>query len=221
MKTTVKICGLASPEHVDIAVKAGADMVGLVFFEASPRNVTVEAGAALAERARGRAEIVALSVDADDDKLAAVVDAMRPDWLQLHGRETPDRVAAINKQFGVPCMKAIGVADAADLDRVADYRAVCGRLLLDAKPPKDASRPGGLGATFDWTILADFNPGLAWMLSGGLNADNVAAALAVTRAPGVDVSSGVESAPDQKDAGLIEAFVAAVRAHDARKTAAA
>ena len=221
MKTTVKICGLSCPDHVDIAVKAGADMVGFVFFHASPRNVTLAAGAALAEHARGRAEIVALSADAEDDELAAIVAALRPDMLQLHGQETPQRVAAISKQFGVPCMKAIGVAGVSDLARIADYQAVCDQVLLDAKPPKGASRPGGLGAAFDWTILRDFNPSLTWMLSGGLNADNVSAALAATRAPGVDVSSGVESAPGQKDAGLIEAFVAAVRAHDAGRAAAA
>ena len=221
MKTTVKICGLSSPDHVDTAIKADADMVGLVFFDASPRNVTIDAGAALAEHARGRAEIVALSVDAGDDKLAAIVSTLRPDMLQLHGRETPERVAAISEQFGVPCMKASGVADASDLARVGDYRAVCDRVLLDAKPPKDASRPSGLGAAFDWTILRDFDPNLTWMLSGGLNAKNVSTALATTRAPGIDVSSGVESAPGQKDASLIEAFVAAVRAHDAGKAAAA
>jgi phosphoribosylanthranilate isomerase len=221
MKTTVKICGLSSPDHVDIAVKAGADMVGLVFFDASPRNVTCEAGAALAEHARGRARIVALSVDADDDRLAAIVAALHPDLLQLHGRETPERVAAIRDRFGVPCMKAIGVADASDLARVAEYRAVCERVLLDGKPPREANRPGGLGAAFDWTILAGFDFGPAWMLSGGLDANNVTAALAATGAPGVDVSSGVESAPGEKDTGLIEAFVAAVRAHDAGKAAAA
>jgi phosphoribosylanthranilate isomerase len=221
MKTTVKICGLASPEHVDTALNAGANMVGFVFFDASPRNVTVEAGAALAERACGLAEIVALSVDADNDALAAIVAALRPNMLQLHGRETPERIAAISKQFGVPCMKAIGVAEASDLAQVADYQAVCDRVLLDAKPPQDASRPGGLGAAFDWTILRDFDPNLTWMLSGGLNAKNVSTALATTRAPGVDVSSGVESAPGQKDARLIEEFVAAVRAHDTGKAAAA
>jgi len=220
MKTTVKICGLSSPDHVDTAVKAGADMVGFVFFDASPRNVTIDAGAALAERARGHAGIVALSVDADDDRLAAIVAALRPDMLQLHGRETPERVAAIHDHFGVPCMKAIGVAEASDLGRVAEYRAVCDRVLLDAKPPKGANRPGGLGAAFDWTILRDFSPGLTWMLSGGLNADNVSAALAATGAPGADVSSGVESAPGEKDAGRIKAFVAAVRNHDAGKAAA-
>ncbi len=221
MKTTVKICGLSSPEHVDTAVKAGADMVGFVFFDASPRNLSLDAGATLAERARGRTGIVALSVDADDDELVAMVAALRPDMLQLHGQETPQRVAAITERFGVPCMEAIGVADASDLARVADYRAVCERVLLDAKPPKDASRPGGLGGAFDWTILADFDCSLAWMLSGGLGPDNVSAALAATRARGVDVSSGVESAPGEKDAGLIEAFVAGVRAHDDGKAAAA
>lgn len=221
MKTTVKICGLSSPDHVDTAVRAGADMVGFVFFDASPRNVTIDAGTAMAEHARGRARIVALSVDADDDRLAAIVAALRPDMLQLHGRETPERVAAIHDHFGVPCMKAIGVADASDLARIAEYRTVCDRVLLDAKPPKDANRPGGLGTAFDWTILADFDSSLAWMLSGGLDPDNVSAALAATRALGVDVSSGVESEPGEKDAGMIEAFVAAVRAHDAGKAAAA
>ena len=221
MKTTVKICGLSRPEHVDTAIKAGADMVGFVFFDASPRNLSLDAGAALAERARGRAEIVALSVDADDDRLAAIAAALHPDMLQLHGRETLERVAAIRAQLGVPCMKAIGIADASALGRIADYQAVCDHVLLDAKPPQDANRPGGLGAAFDWSILADFDSSLAWMLSGGLNANNLSAALAATRTPGVDVSSGVESAPGQKDAGLIKAFVAAVRAHDAGKAAAA
>ena len=221
MKTTVKICGLSSPDHVDAAIKAGADMVGFVFFDASPRNVTCDAAAALAEHARGRAQIVALSVDAENDALAAIVAALRPDILQFHGRETPDRIAAIGTEFGVPCMKAIGVAEASDLARIGEYRSVCDRVLLDAKAPKDANRPGGLGAAFDWTILTDFNPGLAWMLSGGLDAGNVGAALAATGAPGADVSSGVESAPGVKDAGMIEAFVAAVRAHDAGEAAAA
>jgi len=220
MKTSVKICGLSRPEHVDIAVKAGADMVGFVFFDASPRNVRREAVAALAEGARGRAEIVALSVDASDDELAAIVAALRPNILQLHGLETPERVAAISNRFAVPCMKAIGIADASDLARIAEYRGVCDRVLLDAKAPKDASRPGGLGAAFDWSVLADFNPGIDWVLSGGLTPDNIAAALAATGAPGVDVSSGVESAPGRKDAGLINAFVAAVRAHDASRAAA-
>ncbi len=220
MKTTVKICGLTSLDHVDTALKASADMVGFVFFDASPRNVTCDAAAALAEPARGRAQIVALSVDADDDQLAAIVAALRPDMLQLHGRETPERVAAITERFDLPCMKAIGVAEASDLGRATEYRTVCDRVLLDAKPPKDAGRPGGLGAAFDWTVLRDFDPGLAWMLAGGLNADNVAAALAATGAPGVDVSSDVESAPGEKDAGLIKAFVAAVRDHDAGKAAA-
>jgi phosphoribosylanthranilate isomerase len=221
MKTTLKICGLARLEHVDIAIKAGADMVGLVFFDASPRNLSIEAGAALAEWARGRAEIVALSVDANDDKLADIVAALRPDMLQLHGRETPERVSAICAKFGVPCMKAIGIAEAADLAHVADYRGVCGRVLLDAKAPSQANRPGGLGTAFNWTILADFDPGIDWMLSGGLDPENVGAALAATGAPGVDVSSGVESELGVKDAGLIEAFGAAVRAYDARKAAAA
>jgi phosphoribosylanthranilate isomerase len=207
MDVVVKICGLSTQPTLAAALKAGADMVGFVFFPPSPRFVSPEAAAALAADARGRAEVTALTVDADDATLAAIVDAVRPDWLQLHGRETPERVAAISKRFGIKVMKAIGVSASGDLARARAYAEVADRLLLDAKAPKGAVLPGGNGAPFDWTILGGFRAPLPYLLSGGLSPANVTEALAATRAPGVDVSSGVETAPGKKDADLIRAFV--------------
>jgi phosphoribosylanthranilate isomerase len=212
MSVIVKICGLKTPETVDTALDAGADMVGLVFFARSPRHVAVTDAAALAGRARGRAEIAALTVDADDVTLETIVTQVRPDWLQLHGHETPERVAAIRQRFGLRVMKALPVATSADLAPVAGYAGVADRLLFDAQPPRDATRPGGLGTPFDWLILEQLDPGIPFMLSGGLNAENVAEALRITRAPGVDVSSGVERAPGEKDPEKIRAFIRAARA---------
>ena len=211
MSLIVKICGLSTPETVDAALAAGADMIGLVFFPPSPRFVATDAAAPLAAQARGRAEVAVLTVDMDDDGIAAIVDTVRPDWLQLHGHEPPEQVAALKRRFGLPAMKAIGVREPADLAAVAPYRGVADRILLDAKPPKGATRPGGNAVAFDWAILDGFDPGLPWMLSGGLDPSNVGAAIARTGAPGIDVSSGVETAPGRKDAGLIAAFVAAAR----------
>jgi phosphoribosylanthranilate isomerase len=211
MPTEIKICGLSDAESVDAALEAGADLVGFVFFARSPRNISPERAAALAERARGRATIVALTVDAEPAFLADLVATVRPDLLQLHGAESPERVEAIRRDTGLPVMKAIGIASAADLDRVRDY-PLAETLLLDAKPPADARRPGGNGAPFDWDLLRNFSDARPWLLSGGLTAANVAAALAATGAPGVDVSSGVESAPGKKDPAMIRAFIAAVRA---------
>ncbi|MGJ3264065.1 MAG: phosphoribosylanthranilate isomerase [Salinarimonas sp.] len=209
----VKICGLKTPETLDAALAAGADMVGLVHFEKSPRHVDLDAGAALAERARGRAQVVALVVDPDDDLLAALVPRLRPDLLQLHGKETPERVAAIRERFGVPVMKAIGIAEEADLVGVPAYAAVCDRLLFDAKPPKDpAALPGGNGLAFDWRLVAALDPGRPAMLSGGLGSRSVGEAIAATRMRAVDVSSGVELAPGLKDPIAIAAFTAAARA---------
>jgi phosphoribosylanthranilate isomerase len=207
MELIVKICGLSTRPTLAAALDAGADMVGLVFFPPSPRFVSVAGATELADQARGRAEITALTVDADDRMLADIVDRVRPDWLQLHGRETPERVAAVRKRFGVKTMKAIGVSTAADLAQTADYATVADRLLLDAKAPKGAVLPGGNGATFDWTIVAGFRPPMTYLLSGGLTPANVAEAIRVTGAPGVDVSSGVEAAPGRKDAELIARFV--------------
>lgn len=212
MSLLVKICGITTMPIVDAAIEAGADMIGLVFFERSPRNVSPGIAGALAERARGRAGIVALTVDATDDALAAIMAGLRPDLIQLHGAETPERVADIRARFSVKAMKAIGVAQACDLAPVRAYAAVCDMLLVDAKPPKDAAAlPGGNGLSFDWRLVAGLDPGRPVMLSGGLNPANVADAVRLTRLSGVDVSSGVESAPGVKDADKIRAFVAAAR----------
>ena len=214
MSLLVKICGLSTPETMDAALEAGADMVGFVFFPPSPRAVSLDVAGPLAERARGRAAVTVLTVDMGADGLAAIVAAVRPDWLQLHGHEPPEQVAALKRRFRLPAMKAIGVRAPADLAAIAAYRGVADRILLDAKPPKGATRPGGNALAFDWAILDGFAPGMPWMLSGGLDPANVATAIARTRAPGVDVSSGVETAPGRKDAGLIAAFVAAARGAD-------
>jgi phosphoribosylanthranilate isomerase len=211
MSPIVKICGLSTLEALDAALDAGADMVGFVFFEPSPRHVTFEAARALGARVRGRAQKVALTVDADDALLEGIVEALRPDVLQLHGREPPARVVVMKRRFGLPVMKAIAVAAEQDLAAIADYAAVADRLLFDARAPREATRPGGLGNAFDWHLLQDIRPGLPFMLSGGLDAANVAEALRITQAPGVDVSSGVERAPGEKDLEKIRAFVRAAR----------
>ena len=160
---------------------------------------------------RGRAQKVALTVDADDAVFDALVEALRPDLLQLHGRETPARVAALKTRFGLPVMKAIPVETKADLAAIATYAAVADRLLFDARAPREATRPGGLGKTFDWHVLENLDLAVPFMLSGGLDAGNVAEALRITRAPGVDVSSGVERAPGEKDPDKIRAFIRAAR----------
>lgn len=211
MSVIVKICGLSTEETVDAALAAGADMIGFVFFPKSPRAVTLERAAALAEPVRGRAEIVALTVDMDDAGLAAIVDTLKPDWIQLHGGESAARVAEIRARFGIKVMKALGISAAEDLARIPAHAEVADRLLLDAKPPKGAALPGGNGVTFDWRLLDALDPGLSYMLSGGLDPDNVAGALALTRPAGIDVSSGVESAPGIKDPDRIRAFIAAIR----------
>jgi phosphoribosylanthranilate isomerase len=211
MSLIVKICGLSTPASVDTAIEAGADMVGFVFFAKSPRNVSLAAATALAARARGRAGIVALTVDADDAALSDIVSSLRPDLLQLHGRESPERLAQLRKRFGVKLMKAIGVAARGDLASAKAY-ADADRLLLDAKPPADAALPGGNGLPFDWGMLEGFAATAPIMLSGGLDAENVGEAIRVARPAGVDVSSGVESAPGLKDEAKIAAFIRAARA---------
>jgi len=211
MSLTVKICGLSTPEALDVALDAGADMVGFVFFPPSPRHLLYEAARPLGARVRGRAQKVALTVDADDAVFDALVEALRPDLLQLHGRESPARVAALKTRFGLPVMKAIPVETKADLAAIATYATVADRLLFDARAPREATRPGGLGKPFDWHLLESLDPGVPFMLSGGLDAGNVAEALRVTRAPGVDVSSGVERAPGEKDPDKMRAFIRAAR----------
>jgi phosphoribosylanthranilate isomerase len=218
VSVTVKICGLSTAQALDVALEAGADMAGFVFFPPSPRHLGFETARALGERVRGRALKVALTVDADDALLETIVEALQPDLLQLHGRETPARVAAVKRRFGLPVMKAIAVAAKADLAAVADYRGIADRLLFDARAPREATRPGGLGKSFDWHLLENVDPGVPFMLSGGLDAGNVAEALRITRAPGVDVSSGVERAPGEKDPDKIRAFIRAARAAAERLT---
>ena len=221
MSLIVKICGLSTAEALDAALDAGADMVGFVFFAPSPRHLAFDTARALARRVRGRAQKVALTVDADDAFIGAVVEALRPDMLQLHGKEPPARLAAHKKRFGLPLMKAIPIEAKSDLTAAAAYGAVADRLLFDARPPREATRPGGLGRTFDWHLLADLDRGRPFMLSGGLDAGNVGEALRITRAPAVDVSSGVERAPGEKDLDKIRAFVRAAREAAVRVTASA
>jgi phosphoribosylanthranilate isomerase len=212
MSVLIKICGLKTPEALDVALEAGADLVGFVFFAPSPRHVGTEAARALGERVRGRAQKVALSVDADDDELAATIQALRPDLLQLHGRETPERVAAVRARFGLPVMKALPIAERADLGAIRLYDGVADRLIFDARADLEATRPGGLGKRFDWRLLENLQTRVPFMLSGGLDALNVAQALRITGAPAVDVSSGVERTAGDKDPDKIRAFIAAARA---------
>ncbi len=212
MSVLVKICGLSTPETLDVALAAGADMVGFVFFPASPRNISLHLAGELGARVNGRAEKVALTVDADDRLLANIVDVLRPDLLQLHGAETPARVGAIAQRFGLPVMKAQPIETKADLGAITPYLKVVDRFLFDARAPRDATRPGGLGKPFDWHLLERLDLAVPFMLAGGVDPDNVAEALRITRAPSVDVSSGVESAPGVKDPAKIRAFIRAVRA---------
>jgi phosphoribosylanthranilate isomerase len=211
MPLTVKICGLSTPETLDAALAAGADMVGFVFFPPSPRHISLDVAEKLGRQAK-KAVKVALSVDADDALLANSIEALRPQILQLHGKESVARIRDIKQQFGLPVMKAIAVESAADLAALPGYAAVCDRILFDAKAPKDATRPGGLGAAFDWHLLEGLDLKLPFMVSGGLNAENVAEAVRITRAGGVDISSGVESAPGIKDPDMIRNFIRAARA---------
>jgi phosphoribosylanthranilate isomerase len=212
MSLLVKICGLSTPETLDVALQAGADMVGFVFFPPSPRHIGLEIARDLGRRAKGRAVKVALTVDADDVTLGNIVETLRPDMLQLHGSETVARLRDIKQAFGLPVMKAIAVENADDLALLPGYAAVADRILFDARAPKHATRPGGLGAVFDWHLLEKLDLKLPFMVSGGLNAGNVAEAVRVTRAGGVDVSSSVERAPGIKDPDLIRGFIRAARA---------
>ena len=211
MALAIKICGLSRPDTLEVALEAGADFVGFVFFPPSPRNLAIEAARPLGAQVRERAGKVALTVDANDDFIAAIVAALKPDMLQLHGKETPDRVVAVRTRFGLPVMKALPIASRADLAAIRPYSEVADRLLFDARPPADATRPGGLGNTFDWTLLKGVDARVPWMLSGGLDPGNVIEAIAVTGATGVDVSSGVERVPGEKDPGRIRAFIRAAR----------
>ena len=213
MPVEVKICGLSTPETMDAAVEAGADMVGLVFFPKSPRNVSLEQAASLAARARGRARIVTLVVDADDAQIKDIVAKVGPDLIQAHGSESPERIAEIARLTGRPVIKAIRVKDHADIAAAAQFSEAASLILYDAKAPETlgSALPGGNGHAFDWGLL-EGGRRPAFVLAGGLTPDNVAEAIRVTGAPVVDVSSGVESAPGVKDIGLIRKFIEAAKA---------
>lgn len=205
-----KICGLSTPAEVDAAVGAGAAYVGFVFFEKSPRNVSIAQARTLALGVADGVCKVALVVNATDAELDAILAEVPIDMLQLHGGESPERVAEIKARYGLPVMKAVGVADADDLPKLNDYARVADQILVDAKPPKNADLPGGNGLAFDWRLIAGRRWAVPWMLAGGLTPDNAAEAVAMTGAQQLDVSSGVESAPGVKDAAKIAAFCAAV-----------
>lgn len=210
---SVKICGLSDPAHVDAAVEAGARYVGFVFFSKSPRHLDLRQAADLAVGVPGGVAKVALTVNASDAELDAIVDTVPLDMLQLHGKETPGRVTEIKTRYGLPVMKAIGIAEASDLAQIDHYSDVADQLLIDAKPPRGAELPGGNGLAFDWRLLAGRKYWRKpWMLAGGLTPENIAEAIRLTGARQVDVSSGVETAPGIKDSGLIQAFLAAVKA---------
>ncbi|HTO30732.1 MAG TPA: phosphoribosylanthranilate isomerase [Pararhizobium sp.] len=210
MKTEVKICGLKTAEAVDKAVALGASHTGFIFFPKSPRNIEPDDAGRLAERIRGKAKIVAVTVDADSDVLDEIVSALAPDMLQLHGNESPDRVLTVKAVYGLPVIKALSIRDADDLRRIEPYIGIADRFLFDAKPPKGSDLPGGNGVSFDWRLLDTLDDSVDYMLSGGLNADNVGEALALTGAKAVDTSSGVESAPGVKDLKRMEEFFDAI-----------
>ncbi len=215
----VKICGLNTHETVDAAIAAGADQIGLVHFPKSPRHVDLKLGAALSRQARGRVARVALLVDPDDALVDVVVEELKPDWLQLHGSESPKRVAALRARTGLHVMKAVGIATGDDLVRATRYAKVAGRLVFDAKPTPGAALPGGNGHAFDWSLLKGAGLNSTFMLSGGLTPETVASAVETTAAQAIDVSSGVESSPGRKDPERMAAFVAAARAAAARAAA--
>jgi phosphoribosylanthranilate isomerase len=203
----VKICGLRDQVMLDVAVNAGAHYVGLVFFEKSPRNVSSAQAAPLANSTLMGIAKVGLVVNPDTAFLDAILADVPLDILQLHGSETPERVTEISRRYGLPVMKAVGVADASDLPALDAYAHVADMILVDAKPPKNADLPGGNGLSFDWTLIANRRWSTPWMLAGGLTPDNVSEAMSLTGATQVDVSSGVETAPGKKSADLITAFV--------------
>jgi len=211
MTVAVKICGMTSADAIDAAVSAGATYGGLVFHPNSPRNVGLEQARALADRMRGRLQIVALIADMDDAGIANLTRTVRPDFLQLHGSESARRAAYIRAKFDVPVIKALPVSEPADLSAAAEYEDAVDMLMFDARPPKGAQRGGGHGQAFDWKILSGKSFSKPWFLAGGLSPENVARAIELSGAKLVDVSSGVESAPGVKDAGRIRDFVDAAK----------
>jgi phosphoribosylanthranilate isomerase len=210
MKLDIKICGLKTEDAVDRALELGATHIGFIFFQKSPRHIEPDDAGRLADRVRGKAKIVSVSVNADNDDLDELIDLIHPDILQLHGNETPDRVLNIKATTGLPVIKAFSIQVADDLRRIEAYDGIANRYLFDAKAPKGSELPGGNGVSFDWRLLAGLDPSVDYMLSGGLNKDNVAEALAIARPHGIDVSSGVESSPGVKDLRMMDEFFDAV-----------
>jgi phosphoribosylanthranilate isomerase len=219
MSLDVKICGLKTAETLAAALAGGASHVGFIFFPKSPRHIAPADAGLLRQAATGRAIAVAVTVDADNAMLDDIVARMHPDMLQLHGRETPERVAAVKARHGLPVMKAFSVRETSDLGAIAPYRGVADRFLLDAKAPAGSELPGGNGVAFDWRVLAKLDPDIDYMLSGGLNPQNIGEALRLADPAGIDISSGVESAPGVKDVARIESFFRAVRDATARSAA--
>ncbi len=211
MPLDIKICGLKTDAALAAALDGGASHVGFIFFRKSPRWVEPAEAGRLRRLAAGRAKAVAVTVDADDDFMDAIVAAMAPDMLQLHGKETPARASELKARYGLPVMKAFSIRTAADLEAIRPYRGVAERFLFDAKPPAGSELPGGNGVSFDWTVLAGLDRGVDYLLSGGLSAANIGDALSSATPAGIDISSGVERAPGEKDPALIQAFFRAVR----------
>ncbi len=209
MSALVKICGINSAGAADAVLRAGAEFAGLNFFAQTPRHVSLEQAVGLADRMRGRVKLVALVVDEDDTALARIAEAIKPDFFQLHGKETVSRTAQIRTGFGIPVIKVLAMAEKSDLQQIAAYEPAADMLMFDAKAPDNADRPGGHGAAFDWQMLKGLTVRRFWFLAGGLNPENVGRAIAISGAPMVDVSSGVESAPGVKDEDLIADFVTA------------
>jgi phosphoribosylanthranilate isomerase len=212
MATLVKICGINSAEAADAAARAGADFAGLVFHPKSPRHVAAEAARSLAGRLRGRVRVVALVVDPRDEDIVHAMNNAVPDFLQLHGRESPARVSEIREKFGIPVIKVLPVAEETDFSTLPAYEEAADMLMFDARPPTNADRTGGHGVAFDWQLLRSRTISRPWFLAGGLTSENVARAIAASNAPGVDVSSGVETAPGVKNPEMIQSFIAAARA---------
>lgn len=210
MTPKVKICGLKTTDTLDAALRCGADYLGFIFFGKSPRNIAPELAGELAKTAAGRARTVAVTVNAEDEVLDRIVETMRPDMLQLHGSERPDRVTMLKQRFGLPVIKAFAVRDENDLASANAYRGIADQFLFDAKPPRGSELPGGNGISFNWQLLRTLDRDMKYMLSGGLNAANIGDALLQVEPPAIDVSTGVETAPGVKDIALIEQFFQAI-----------
>jgi phosphoribosylanthranilate isomerase len=212
MNLDIKICGLKTDEAVAAALDEGASHIGFIFFPKSPRNIDPQTAGRLRRAAEGKAKAVAVTVNADDAILDVIVAEMKPDMLQLHGEESPTRVSEVKHRYGLPVIKALALRERRDLDAITPYIGIADGFLFDAKPPKGSELPGGNGVAFDWLILASLDASIDYMLSGGLNAGNIGDALKATNARGIDISSGVESAPGVKDVSLIREFFRVVRA---------